>query len=94
MKSGQSGKSGRQGTKLVTETRHSWNELCGAERSEAPRNGSRGGSFHPREVKYGKRLQRQFTERKLALKMCEAVFRTNSSGALPVLANTGFRFLL
>ena len=28
-----------------------WCELCGAERSEAPRSGSGGGWFHPREVK-------------------------------------------
>ena len=48
---GKSGRLGRQGTKQAKETKHSWHELCGAERSEAPRSGSRGGLFHPREVK-------------------------------------------
>ena len=51
VKSGKSGRLGRQGTKQAKETIHSWHELCGAERSEAPRSGSRGGWFHLREVK-------------------------------------------
>ena len=89
VKSGKSGRLGKQGTKQAKETEHSWHELCGAERSEAPRSGSRDGLLHPREAKSGKRWQRQTTECTLSLKMCEAVFRTNSSGALPVLANTG-----
>ena len=32
-------------------TWNSWRELRGGERSEAPRSGSRGGLFHPCEVK-------------------------------------------
>ena len=51
VKSGKSGRLGRQGTKQVNETRHSWHELCGAERSEAPCSTSRGGLFHFREIK-------------------------------------------
>ena len=50
VKSGESGRLGRQGTKRAKETRHSWRELRGAERSEAPRSGSRGGWFHLREA--------------------------------------------
>ena len=69
VKSGKSGRLGKQGTKQAKETEHSWHELCGAERSEAPRSGSRDGLLHPREGKSGKRWQRQTTERKLALKM-------------------------
>ena len=90
VKSGKSGRLGRQGTKQAKETEHSLHELCGAERSEAPRSESRDGLLHPREGKEGKRWQRQITECELSLKLCEAVFRTNSSGALPVLANTGW----
>ena len=90
VKSGKSGRLGKQGNKQAKETEHSWHELCGAERSEAPRSGSRDGLLHPREGKSGKRWQRQIRDCKLFLKICEAVFRTNSSGALPVLANTGF----
>ena len=89
VKTGKSGRLGKQGATQAKETEHSWHELCGAERSEAPRSGSRDGLLHPREGKSGKRWQRQTTECKLSLKMCEAVSRTNSSGALPVLANTG-----
>ena len=88
IKQGRAGGLGRPGVK---ETEHSWHELCGAERSEAPRSESSDGLLHPREGKSGKRWQRQTTERKLSFKMWAAVFRTNSSGALPVLANTGFR---
>ena len=51
VKSGKSGRLGKQGTKHAKDTVHSWRELCGAERSEAPRSGSRGGLFHLREVK-------------------------------------------
>ena len=91
VKSGKSGRLGRQGTKQAKETEHSWHELRGAERSEAPRSGSRCGLLHLREGKWGKRWQRQTTECKLALKMRDAVSRTNSSRALPVLAITGVR---
>ena len=92
VKTGKSGRLGKQGATQAKETEHSWHELCGAERSEAPRSGSRDGLLHPREGKSGKRWRRETTECKLFLKMCEAVSRTNSSGALPALANTGFHF--
>ena len=51
VKKGKSGRLGRQGTKQAKETYISWHELCGAERSEAPRSESRDGLFHFREGK-------------------------------------------
>ena len=51
VKTGKAGRLGKQGATQAKETEHSWHELCGAERSEAPRSGSRGGFFKSPEVK-------------------------------------------
>ena len=49
--SGKPGRLGRQGTKHAKEKEHAWHELCGAERSEVPRSGSRDGFRYIREGK-------------------------------------------